>query len=155
MILLRASARKLHDFSLSMTHNSHSQARDSDETIQYRVGKTHCQGHQDPSKRVFIFLGETEALIKMVFINRVFIPRCSTVRRSRRHKPQPCHRERQASGARKRSALGVPSNLLAFKQMRAPGLQPIQGHDMSIHNECRRAQIVQLARQEVQYDSAE
>ena len=29
MILLRASARKLHDFSLSMTHNSHSPARDS------------------------------------------------------------------------------------------------------------------------------
>ena len=38
------------------------------DSIQYRVGKTHCQGHQDPSKRVFIFLGETEALIKMVSI---------------------------------------------------------------------------------------
>ena len=32
MILLRASARKLNDFSSSMTHNSHSPARDSDET---------------------------------------------------------------------------------------------------------------------------
>jgi hypothetical protein len=47
--------------------------------MQYRVGKTHCQGHQDPSKRVSIFLGETEALIKMVFIYPVFISRCSTV----------------------------------------------------------------------------
>ena len=36
------------------------------ESIQYRVGKTHCQGHQDPSKRVPIFLGTQEALIKMV-----------------------------------------------------------------------------------------
>ena len=31
------SARKLHDFSLSMTHNSHSPARDSDETL-YSTG---------------------------------------------------------------------------------------------------------------------
>ena len=49
------------------------------ESIQYRVGKTHCQGHQDPSKRVSIFLGETEALIKMVSINRVSISRSRTV----------------------------------------------------------------------------
>jgi len=41
--------------------------------IQYRVGKTHCQGHQDPSKRVSIFLGTQEALIKMVSINAVSI----------------------------------------------------------------------------------
>jgi len=27
------------------------------DSIQYRVGKTHCQGHQDPSKRVPIFPG--------------------------------------------------------------------------------------------------
>ena len=33
------------------------------DSIQYRVGKTHCQGHQDPSlsKRVPIFLGTPEA----------------------------------------------------------------------------------------------
>ena len=47
--------------------------------IQYRVGKTHCQGHQDPSKRVPIFLRGTEALIKMVPVGRVPIPRLSTV----------------------------------------------------------------------------
>jgi hypothetical protein len=35
------------------------------DSIQYRVGKTHCQGHQDPSKRVSIFLGGTEANSKM------------------------------------------------------------------------------------------
>ena len=39
------------------------------------VYKTHCQGHQDPSKRVSIFLGETEANVKMVSINGVSIPR--------------------------------------------------------------------------------
>ena len=47
--------------------------------MQYRVGKTHCQGHQDPSKRVSIFLGETEANVKMVSINRVSISRSRTV----------------------------------------------------------------------------
>ena len=80
MILLRASARKLHDFSLSMTHNSHSPARNSAET-QYsnRVGKTHCQGHQDPSKRVPFFLRGTEANSKMVPIKAVPIPRSRTV----------------------------------------------------------------------------
>ena len=36
------------------------------DSIPYRVGKTHCQGHQDPSKRVPIFPGTQEALIKMV-----------------------------------------------------------------------------------------
>ena len=30
------------------------------------VGKTHCQGRQDPSKRVPIFLGTDEANVKMV-----------------------------------------------------------------------------------------
>ena len=50
-----------------MTHNSHSPARDSDETLYSTgLGKTRCQGHQDPSKRVPIFLGTREALIKMV-----------------------------------------------------------------------------------------
>ena len=49
------------------------------ESIQYRVGKTHCQGHQDPSKRVSIFLGTQEANVKMVSINRVSIPRSRTV----------------------------------------------------------------------------
>jgi hypothetical protein len=40
---------------------------------------THCQGHQDPSKRVPIFLGTPEALIKMVPIGWVPIPRSRTV----------------------------------------------------------------------------
>ena len=61
-----------------------SPARDSDETLYstvlYRVGKTHCQGHQDPSKRVSIFLGETEANLKMVSISLVSISRKRTVR---------------------------------------------------------------------------
>ena len=43
------------------------------------VGKTHCQGHQDPSKSVSIFLRETEANVKMVFIYAVFISRSRTV----------------------------------------------------------------------------
>ena len=57
-----------------MTHNSHSLARDSKfgrESIQYWVGKTHCQGHQHPSKRVPIFPGTQEANSKMVPINPV------------------------------------------------------------------------------------
>jgi hypothetical protein len=37
VIFLRASARKLHDFSLSITHNPHSPARDSAETL-YSTG---------------------------------------------------------------------------------------------------------------------
>ena len=45
----------------------------------YRVGKTHCQGHQDTSKSVSIFLRETEANLKMVFIYAVFISRSRTV----------------------------------------------------------------------------
>jgi len=80
MILLRASARKLHDFSFSMTHNSHSPARDSDETL-YSTGyvkHTISQGHQDPSKSVPIFLRGTEALIKMVPIYAVPISRSRT-----------------------------------------------------------------------------
>jgi hypothetical protein len=48
-----------------MTHNSH---------LPVRVGKIHCQGHQDPSKRVTIFLGTHVALIKMVPIGGVPIP---------------------------------------------------------------------------------
>ena len=65
--------------------------------MQYRVGKTHCvcveclflrtpgsdptsrQGHQDPSKRVPIFLGTPEALIKVVPIGPIPIPRSRTV----------------------------------------------------------------------------
>ena len=47
--------------------------------IQYRVGKTHCQGHQDPSKRVSIFLRGTEANYKMVSIWPVSISRNRTV----------------------------------------------------------------------------
>ena len=30
------------------------------DSIQYRVGKTHCQGHQDPNKRVPIFSFATQ-----------------------------------------------------------------------------------------------
>ena len=79
MILLRASARNLHDFSLSMTQNSHSPARDSAETL-YSTGQIkHCQGHQDPSKGVPIFLGTQEANVKMVPINAAPIPRSRTV----------------------------------------------------------------------------
>ena len=35
-----------------------------------RVGKTHCQGHQDPSKSVPVFERGTGANFKMVSINR-------------------------------------------------------------------------------------
>ena len=52
---------------------------DSAETLQYRVGKTLCKGHQDPSKRVPIFLGTPEANVKMVPINSVALPRNRTV----------------------------------------------------------------------------
>ena len=45
------------------------------DSIQYRVGKTHCQGHQDPSKRVPIFPGTQEANLKMVPIYWVPISR--------------------------------------------------------------------------------
>jgi hypothetical protein len=63
-----------------MTHNSHSPARDSAETLySNRVGKTHCQGHQNPSKSVPIFLRGTEANLKMVPIWPVPIPRNRTV----------------------------------------------------------------------------
>ena len=40
-----------------------------------RVGKTHWQGHQDPSKSVPIFLRGTEANLKMVPIYWVPISR--------------------------------------------------------------------------------
>ena len=53
--------------------------RDSTAQSSYRVGKTHCQGHQDPSKRVPIFLRTPEANVKMVPINSVAIPRNRTV----------------------------------------------------------------------------
>ena len=49
------------------------------DSIQYRVGKTQCQGHQDPSKSVSIVLIETEANSKMVFIYAVFISLSRTV----------------------------------------------------------------------------
>ena len=51
------------------------------DSIQYRAGTTQCQGHQDPSKRVPIFLGGTEANLKMVPIGPVPISRLRTVRR--------------------------------------------------------------------------
>ena len=45
----------------------------------YRVSKTHCQGHQDSSKRVPIFLGTHEANVKMVPIYTVPVSRLRTV----------------------------------------------------------------------------
>ena len=51
----------------------------SRESIQYRVGKTHCQGHQDPSKSFPIFPGTQEANVKMVSIKPVPIPSWRTV----------------------------------------------------------------------------
>jgi len=50
------------------------------------VNKTHCQGHQDPSKRVPIFLGGTEANLKMVPIGPVPISRSRTVHNTGRSK---------------------------------------------------------------------
>ena len=44
-----------------------------------RVGKTHCQGHQDPDKSVSIFDRETEANSKMASIKSGYIPRTRTV----------------------------------------------------------------------------
>ena len=75
MFALRALARKLLDFPLSRSHNSHS----SDLSLGrgsslVSMGKTHCQGHQDPSKSVPIFLRGTEANSKMVPIGTVPIP---------------------------------------------------------------------------------
>ena len=49
------------------------------DSIQFRVGKTHCQGHQDPSKSVPVFLRGTEQNLKMVPIGGVPIPRNRTV----------------------------------------------------------------------------
>ena len=79
-----------------MTHNSH---------LPVRVGKIHCQGHQDPSKRVSIFLGTHEALIKMVPIGGVPIPGRATVPRRQGGSPH----SRQAGVTRRqvnRGALG-------------------------------------------------
>ena len=47
--------------------------------IVVRVGKTHWQGHQDPSKSVPIFLRGTEANLNMVPISGVPIPQNRTV----------------------------------------------------------------------------
>jgi len=58
MILLRASARKLHDFSLSMTHNSHSQARDSDETLYSKGSVKHTIKATRTQVREFLFFRE-------------------------------------------------------------------------------------------------
>ena len=53
------------------------------DSIQYRVGKTPCQGHQNPSKRVPIFLRGIEANLKMVPIWPVPISRSRTVQCTR------------------------------------------------------------------------
>ena len=72
MFVLRASARKLLDFPLSRSHNSHSSGLSLGRgSSLVSMGKTHCQGHQDPSKSVPILLRGTEANYKMVPINRV------------------------------------------------------------------------------------
>ena len=76
MFVLRASERKLLDFPLSRSHNSHSSGLSLGRgSSLVSMGKTHCQGHQDPSKSVPIFLRGTEANLKMVPINRVPISR--------------------------------------------------------------------------------
>ena len=75
MILLRASALKLHVFFVIYSQFPLASSRFGQDSIQYRVGKTHCQGHQDASKRVPIFPGTQEANVKMVPINGVPILR--------------------------------------------------------------------------------
>ena len=47
--------------------------------VRVHIGKTHCRAHQDPSKRVPMFVGTPEANVKMVPIYRVPIPPCRTV----------------------------------------------------------------------------
>ena len=59
---------------------------------------THCQGHQDPSKSVPIFLRGTEALIKMVPIYRVPIPRCSTVMKVEQSRRRRYHKRNSVGG---------------------------------------------------------
>jgi hypothetical protein len=69
VFVLRASARKLLDFPLSRSHNSHSSGLSLGRGLSLvSMGKTHCQGHQDPSKSVPIFLRGTEANSKMVTV---------------------------------------------------------------------------------------
>ena len=83
VILQRACAQAPRFFVIYDSQFPLASSRFGRDSIQYRVGKTHCQGHQDPSKRVSIFLGETEANVKMVSINRVSISRSRTVLVSR------------------------------------------------------------------------
>ena len=80
MFVLRASSRKLLDFPLSRSHNSHSSGLSLGRgSSLVSMGKTHCQGDQDPSKFVPIFLRGTEANSKMVPIYGVPKSRSRTV----------------------------------------------------------------------------
>ena len=58
-------------------------------------GKTHCQGYQDPSKRVPIFLGTQEANYKMVPICPVPIPPSRTVDAQRGNISVGCVEQRE------------------------------------------------------------
>jgi len=53
--LLRVSAQAPHFFVMYDSQFPLASLRFGRDSIQYRVGKTHCQGHQDASKRVPIF----------------------------------------------------------------------------------------------------
>ena len=61
-----------------------------------RVGRTHWQGHQDPSKSVPIFERGTEADLEMVPIYRVPMPRNRTV-----------FKEPNSTGSRPRDLIGL------------------------------------------------
>jgi len=80
MILLRASARKFHDFSLFMTHNSHSPARDSAETLYESIEIEHTDkvGRTQTSEFLF-FWEELRRMPRWVPIHSVPILRKRTV----------------------------------------------------------------------------
>ena len=71
----RVSAQAPRFFVIYDSHLPLARSRFGRDPIQYRVGKTHCQGHQDPSKTVPIFLGTPEANLKMVLIGTAPNPR--------------------------------------------------------------------------------
>jgi len=101
VILLRAiSAQALRVFVIYGSQFPIASSRFGRDSIQYRVGKTHCQGHQDPSKRVPVFLGTPEAAIKMVPIG---ISRLRTVLLQRdRERKRGRERKREREKERKR-----------------------------------------------------
>ena len=78
---MRASARKFHDFSLFMTHNSRSSG-DSAETLYESIGHTDKVGRTQASEFLLkVFLGGIEANSKMVPIYPVPISRSRTVQK--------------------------------------------------------------------------